>query len=113
MSNSPVEDGGPIPEEEPKKVNGHLETPLTKAVRDVVNEYKRAVDIYKPFNSYHEGISILLEEYEELWNEVKKKSSAPPTDKPYDPDDYQDPVKMREEAIQVAAMALRYIVDLT
>ena len=46
----------------------------------------------------HEAYAVLLEETDELWDEIKKK----------DPDQE----KVRNEAIQVAAMAIRMIVDM-
>jgi hypothetical protein len=95
-----------------KTLNGHPVTPLTLAVRDIVNEFKRASRKYPDFNSFHEGYAVLEEELDELWDEVKKKTSEPPTDQAYDPTAYQDPVKLRAEAIQTAAMALRFVVDL-
>ena len=65
----------------------------------VFDEYHRATKMYGPFNSAHEGWAVLLEEVEELWDEVKKSPKN------------RDIVKMREEAIQVAAMALRFLHD--
>jgi hypothetical protein len=41
----------------------------------------------------------LLEEIDELWDEVKKSPKK------------RNPVAMREEAVQVAAMALRFLID--
>lgn len=49
-------------------------------------------------NTPHEGYAVILEELDELWVEIKKK-------KP-------DTQEMRKEAIQVAAMAVRFIEDL-
>lgn len=49
--------------------------------------------------SLHEGYAVLLEEVDELWDEVKKKASK------------RDLVKVRDEARQIAAMAVRLIVD--
>ena len=49
------------------------------------------------FASAHEGHSVLEEEYEELWKEIKKKTP--------------DPIAIRKEAIQVAAVALRIAVQ--
>lgn len=46
--------------------------------------------------SVHEGYAVLLEEVDELWDEVKANRS-----------DLQ-----RKEAVQVAAMGVRFIVDL-
>jgi len=50
--------------------------------------------------SAHEAHSVLREEFEELWDEVKKGGSTP-----------RDFEKMRKEAIQVAAMGLRFVRD--
>lgn len=65
---------------------------------DIVAEYLKAVNKFPPFNSYYEGYAVLKEEVDELWEAVKKK----------DP----DPEKLRKEAVQVGAMALRFLVDL-
>ena len=54
---------------------------------------------YAPLNSAHEGYAVLLEEVDELWDEVKKNRGE------------RDPERMRREAIQVAAMAIRFIQD--
>jgi NTP pyrophosphatase (non-canonical NTP hydrolase) len=67
----------------------------------VKNEFERASGMYAPFNSAHEGYAVLLEEVEELWDEVKKSPKK------------RDLAKMKEEAIQVAAMALRFLHDCT
>jgi hypothetical protein len=52
----------------------------------------------KPFSSPHEGYGVLLEEVDELWDEIKKQQPSC--------------ARMRAEAIQVAAMAIRFIEDL-
>lgn len=52
---------------------------------------------FPPFNSAHEGYAVLLEEVDELWAEVKRNPC--------------DGARMREEAIQVAAMALAFIAE--
>ena len=71
----------------------------------------------KPFNSVHEGLAVLREEYVELENEIffgekKAKNHA------YTRDDYPLDAKViwkekiKREAIQVAAMAVRIIQEL-
>lgn len=69
------------------------------ATLDAVFELGKATARYAPFNSAHEGYAVLLEEAEELWDEIKKRQGA------------RDIKRMRHEAVQVAAMALRFIED--
>jgi NTP pyrophosphatase (non-canonical NTP hydrolase) len=52
----------------------------------------------KPFNSTHEGFAVLKEEVDELWDAVKSDASNE---------------QLRVEAVQVAAMAIRFINELT
>lgn len=69
-------------------------------INDVMEEYDRAVSDYGSFRSAHEGYAILLEEMDELKAEVWKKPKI------------RSKKQMRKEAIQVAAMAIRFIVDI-
>jgi NTP pyrophosphatase (non-canonical NTP hydrolase) len=62
-------------------------------------ELTRATAKYPPFNSAHEGYAVLAEEVDELWQHVKVKQGS------------RDVEAMRREAIQVAAMALRFAND--
>lgn len=66
---------------------------------DVLAELLSATKTNGVFHSYHEGWAIIKEEMDELWEEVRKR----------DP----DKERMRKEATQVAAMAIRFIHDLT
>jgi head-tail adaptor len=50
-------------------------------------------------NSAHEGYGVLAEEVDELWAHVKTQQSK------------RDLDAMRKEAVQVAAMAVRFVVD--
>lgn len=59
-------------------------------------EVERAARKHPPFNSRHEGYAVLLEEVDELWEDVKA-------------DRYHPAII---EAIQVAAMGVRFITDL-
>ena len=72
---------------------------LTFILDQIGAEVTRAESIYPPFASLHEGYAILQEEVEELWEEIKKSPKK------------RDLVKIREEAIQVAAMATRLLYD--
>lgn len=65
-------------------------------LNSVADELKRAMAKFGPFRNGHEGYAVILEELDELWQEVKHGSHA----------------RAREEAVQVAAMALRFLVDL-
>jgi hypothetical protein len=70
------------------------------AISAIVNEYNKATRDHKSFNSAHEGIAVIKEEYDELWDEIKKKPGS------------RSPEKMLEEAAQLGAMAKRLIVDI-
>lgn len=69
---------------------------LGKTLTEVVAELAFARANFNPHNSAHEGYAVLLEEVDELWTEVKVNQKR------------RDPAKMRKEAIQVAAMAIRF-----
>ena len=68
-------------------------------LRAVKEELAVAVSAWPPFNSAHEGYGVLLEEVDELWDEIKINQKR------------RDLDKMRKEAIQVAAMALRFALE--
>lgn len=57
-------------------------------------EIKRGVERHGNYNSSHEAYAVLLEEVDELWDEIKKR--------------HQDYPAMKKEAIQVAAIAIRF-----
>jgi hypothetical protein len=62
-------------------------------------ELDKAEAINGPFNSAHEAYAVLLEEVDELWDEVKKKKVS------------RVPGDMQAECIQIAASAIRFIMD--
>lgn len=62
-------------------------------------ELAAALKRFAPFNSPHEGWAVIREELDELWEHVKANDGRG-----------QDAV---DEAIQIAAMATRYIIDLS
>lgn len=64
---------------------------------EIEQELESARAKFQAFNSAHEGYAVLLEEVHELWDEVRHKKSSVE--------------KMREEAIQIAAMAVRFVWD--
>lgn len=68
------------------------------AFNDVREELQRAM-VWPAMNSAHEGYAVLLEEVDELWEHVKVKQGK------------RDIAAMRKEAVQVAAMAIRFMLD--
>lgn len=64
---------------------------------DVSDELARARQQFPAFNGGHEGYAVILEELDELWDEVKSKGRTN--------------ARMYEEAKQVAAMAIRFMLD--
>lgn len=68
-------------------------------LEEIGSEVRSATMKHPPFNSAHEGYAVILEELDELWDEVKKRN--------------KNVQAMREEALQVAAMAVRFVMDLT
>lgn len=69
---------------------------MEQILKAVLDELESATNTHGPFHSAHEGFAILLEEVDELWEEVK----------------FGTPERAREECIQVAAMALRFLKDI-
>ncbi len=65
-------------------------------IADVISEFNRAQELYGPFHSMHEGESVIREEMAELSREVWKN----------------DLERSCNEAIQLAAMCVRYVYDL-
>lgn len=72
-----------------------------QAFDEVLDELDRATVDYPPMNGAHEGYAVILEELEELWTLVRKKQRDHGRYKP----------EMRHEACQVAAMAVRFMLD--
>lgn len=73
---------------------------LDSLLSDVQSEVERAKVNWPPFNSAHEGFGVLLEEVDELkehvWTNQKRRNIE----------------LMRGEAIQVAAMAIRFALEI-
>jgi len=67
---------------------------------EVRKELNSAMDKFPPMNSAHEGCAVIREEFEELWDEVKKSPGS------------VSEVGQWREAIQVAAMAIRFLHDI-
>jgi hypothetical protein len=71
---------------------------LDSVLENVKSEVLRAINRHGGFASAHEGHSVIREELEELWDEVKANCG-------YDPN-------AMNEALQVAAMGVKYIIFL-
>lgn len=72
---------------------------LLIVLEEIRNEDERAYSKHADLNSLHEAYAVILEELDEVWDEVKKKSGE------------RDLQAVRQELIQVAAMAVRAILD--
>jgi len=68
---------------------------------DIKKEYEKAKEDFPDFHSTHEGHGVIREEFDELWDEIKLSKEVRKGNK-----------EMRKEAIQLAAMSLRFIIDL-
>ena len=69
------------------------------ALTDVDHEIFRAFSQHSWTGSAHEGWAVIFEELDELWEEVRKRSTD------------RDRMAMRREAMQVAATAIRFMVE--
>lgn len=72
-------------------------TKCDEAISLIQEEYHKAVKKFKPMNSAHEGKAVIEEELEELWDLIKRNRSKK---------------EMLPEAVQVGAMAVRFIIDI-
>lgn len=70
------------------------------ACAEAERELRRAIMLFGPFKNGHEGWAVIREEVDELWDEVKNNKRE------------DHAIRQRKEAIQIAAMALRFVVDL-
>lgn len=67
------------------------------ALLAILNEYGGAVEKFPAFASGHEGYAVIKEELDELWQAIKRNEPRE---------------NWRREAVQVGAMALRFVADL-
>ena len=65
----------------------------------VMAETAMALAVHGEFRSAHEGFAILKEEVDELWDEIKRKENDPERKR-----------NMKQEAIQVGAMAVKFLI---
>lgn len=76
-----------------------MSQPIDPILAEVRVEVERATTMWNAHNSAHEGFAVLAEEVDELWDHVKTNQKK------------RDLKAMRTEAIQVAAMAVRFAMD--
>ncbi|MGB0817783.1 MAG: hypothetical protein ACPGQQ_02665 [Candidatus Puniceispirillaceae bacterium] len=72
---------------------------LDEIAAAVGTEVTNAIKNWPQFNSAHEGYAVLAEEVDELWSHVKTNQKR------------RDIEAMKAEAIQVAAMAMRFALE--
>lgn len=74
---------------------------MAQAMQEVREELLSAVQKFPPMHSAHEGFAVIHEEFDELKAEVWKSPKK------------RDIEAMHAEAVQLAAMAIRLMVDIT
>jgi hypothetical protein len=65
----------------------------------VSREFEKSMSKFPLFNSAHEGYAVIYEELDELWDEIKSNKKKGSME------------RQRDEAIQVAAMAIKFLVS--
>lgn len=68
---------------------------VAKATQTVINEMGRGAKKFGKYASMHEAASVIREEFDEFWDEVKVNNKE----------------RAISEAVQVAATALRFVVE--
>jgi len=74
-----------------------------EAIELVRRELNVATAVHGPMLTWHDGGDIIKEEYDELWDEIRKVRNRR---------DMSNVVALRKESKQLAAMAIRFMVDL-
>lgn len=72
---------------------------IDAALADVKDEVESAMKKWPPYNSAHEGFAVLHEEFDELKAHVWTNQK------------HRDISEMRKEAYQIAAVAIRFVLD--
>ena len=79
--------------------SGDYDDKCILAMDDIFAELMSASSKFPPMASPHEGYAIILEELDELKEELFKQHHS------------RNPIALRKEAMQVGAIALRFMVD--
>lgn len=69
------------------------------ATRLVLEELDSALEKFPLFNSSHEGYAVIKEEVDELWDEIKDNKNL------------KTMLRQKEEAVQVAAMGIKFLMS--
>lgn len=72
-------------------------------ISNVAKELAKALKTYPKMESYHEAYAIALEEFDELWDEIKKYKRNNPT----------NVNQIKKEAIQTIAMLCRMLIEVS
>lgn len=73
----------------------NMDENIDQIMNDILKEVKQVSDKVGPYHSVHERYAVMLEEFDELWDEVKKKD--------------KNHTRMYNEAKQVACTAIRFM----
>lgn len=73
---------------------------MEQILNSIIAEYKSATSAFPAYHSAHEGFAVLAEEVDELWDHVKTNQKR------------RDIEAMKKECIQVAAVAIRFAIDI-
>lgn len=78
----------------------------------IAGAYRKARIKHAPMRGPHEGYAIILEEFDELWDEIKKWQPKPIDE--FGPNGIayrENMTAMRKETLHVAAMALAFLIE--
>ena len=73
---------------------------IDEALKQIENEYLRATDLYPNLHSNHEAYAVIKEEFDELWDAIKKNKGT------------KGNKQIKTELIQIGAMVIRYLENL-
>jgi hypothetical protein len=81
-------------------IGNHTTAEVEAQANLIIASFAKARSRHAPMRGPHEGYAVMLEEFDELWDEIKK----------WQPERGVQP-EMCKEALHVAAMALAFVVE--